>query len=100
MMKLTYIGAMFCALISFSAVSQNFFQDFTPTQNQINNQVIKTTKSTYYTVDLSAMISAIQSAPYRENVDLGNSTFFIQLPNLTGGFKTYKVLRTQIMHPQ
>ncbi|MDG1347022.1 MAG: M12 family metallo-peptidase [Crocinitomicaceae bacterium] len=100
MMKLTYIGAMFCALISFSAVSQNFFQDFTPTQNQINNQVIKTTKSTYYTVDLSAMISAIQSAPYRENVDLGNSTFFIQLPNLTGGFKTYKVLRNQIMHPQ
>ena len=100
MKKLNFICAIFCALISFSTVAQNFFQDFSPTQNQIDNQVIKTTKSTYYTVDLAAMKSAVQSAPYRENVDLGTSTFLIQLPNLTGGFNTYKVLRNQTMHPQ
>ena len=100
MKKLNFICAIFCALISFSSVAQNFFQDFSPTQNQIDDQAIKMTKSTYYTVDLAAMKSAIQSAPYRENVDLGTSMFLIQLPNLTGGFNTYKVLRNQTMHPQ
>jgi subtilisin-like proprotein convertase family protein len=95
----TVLSAFACVLFSTVSFSQNFFQSYEPSQTEVASQVIKSTKADYFTVNTLSMKAAIATAPYREN-SAYSSSFTVQLPNLKGGFNTYKVLRNQTMHPQ
>ncbi len=86
-----------CFFFTSTSHSQSFFQSYTPTEAEVLNQTIKSTSADYYTVDLSGIKAALQSAPYRE--DFSTSNVFVQLPNRTGQLNTFKVFRNKTMHP-
>lgn len=90
--------AFLCVILSsISLAQQTAFQPYAPSEAEILNQPIKSTKANYFMADLNSLKMSLQAAPYREETTL--STFQIQLPKMEGGFNTYKVLRNKTMHP-
>lgn len=100
-MKNFYISLAFLvgSTFTFDSFSQNLFQTYEPTKTEISAQLIHAKNTVYYTVDIQALKNAIADVPYREIEPLANATTLIELPNLKGGFSTYKVARNQTMHP-
>ncbi len=100
MRRITFLmSAVIALLFTFNAQAQNYFETTVIAEKQIQNSIIQANNARYFQVDVMAMKNALQSAPYRETTEWSNSTFFVELPNVDGGFSTYKVLRNQTMHP-
>lgn len=95
----TLFVAIFCVCMSLNSMAQNHFQPYSPTDGDLLNQTIKSNSADYYALDIVALTNQIKQAPYREDMSILLSTFTVQLPNLKGGFNSYKVLRNQTMHP-
>ncbi len=95
---------IFFVIVLFSGAStgwsQTYFQSYIPTKVEVNAQTIQTTSALYFQVDLNALKSELQAAPYRENANIYESNFYLQLPNMKGGTSTFRVLRNQTMHPE
>jgi subtilisin-like proprotein convertase family protein len=101
MKKFTFLFSLFLSvLLSTELLSQNYFQSYLPTEFEMANQNIKAKNAEYFEVDIDQLKSSIVLAPYREDVSIMNSSFFIQLPNHRGGLETYKVARNKTIHPQ
>ncbi len=100
MKKLTLVlCTVFCAFLATKSYAQNFFQPFYPAKHEVQNQAIKANQANYFIVNLTSLANNIKLAPYREDVSISSSIFYVELPNLRGGFNTYQVARNKTMHP-
>lgn len=100
MRNFTFISALiFSVFISSSLLGQNYFSAYEPSKTEVQAQIIRTQASKYYTVNWTQLKESLKNAPYREDMDMAQSTFVLNLPDLQGGWSTFKVLRNKTLHP-